>query len=556
MRWVWRTVTCAALALLVWLPFGGYDFLREKRFSALARYYEAHQQTDEAAFYAGRAWQINPRNDDALEILARLSREYKKGDALRWNGLWAENNPRDPRRQIEFARLIAASGQTEAADKVLARASKLPGTDPLLLAELQAAVAIERQEPDKAEAIYRQLIVSHPDRPPLAYNLAALLLASPLASKQEEGHERLRDMWEKKQMPLEVSRSLLQWALLKKQPHAFPTQLEFLETTKQATLMDHLLVGQVLLLSDGTLPKEWFGRLSSRCRLPAEAYAAISWLREQKLFVEALAWLESLPPRLRHSTLVRIARAEILGDLNRWEQITAELTREKWEGANHYRLAFLQEAYLHQNPAGRATVVRSVLWDQMVSSVLKVPGDAPRLHQLVHHWNWPEEERERLLAALMKTPQISRPMLISWLKEAEDRQDTLFLYRAAGKLLELEPESVVIRNNVASYGLLLEKDLPACAAMAEKLFREHPENSGVRTTWAFALYRQNRLPEALAVLQALPPDALQQSGTALYYSVVLHALGQKKEATAVLQNAVRKSRLLPEEILLLKKIRD
>jgi hypothetical protein len=71
-------------------------------------------------------------------------------------------------------------------------------------------------------------------------------------------------------------------------------------------------------------------------------------------------------------------------------------------------------------------------------------------------------------------------------------------------------------------------------------------------TAAFALYRQQHLPEARALMEALSSEALHQPGAALYYGIILRATGKTTEAHEYLEIARRSTKLLPEESALLK----
>jgi predicted Zn-dependent protease len=547
-RGYWTLALVVSLILFaVWQGPQAWKYLRIQRFAHLAQSNFEKNQYDQAAFYAGRAWQLDSHSDPALEILAHISRLHQKSDAIRWMGLWMENRPDDLQRQIEFAQMVLLSGQIEPAEKILNALSPRSPAETQQKAELQAAVALARKQTATAEKIYRNLLVTYPEEPSPAFNLANILLTSSDPARQAAGRQLLEDLWKKQKMTLEVSRTFAQLAIRQKQPSLTAPWLQVLQTAPDANLNDQLLAGWILLQSGTPLPAVWLQRLATLCRDPNDAYNSMLWLRRQGQEKVVEKWAETLPPYLRQAPVVRIGLAETWAENGQWDSISTKLEKENWGASDHFRLVFLQEAYLRHAPDHRQTLVRKTHWDLMIRSLVKAPGDIFPLLSLARHWQWPTAEINQLLEELTQKMPPVKTTVLALLREAEARRNTLALYHFGRKFLSFDPQNLAARNNVAFYGLLLNKDPNDNLTRAEKLFQENPGNVNVRSTWAFALYQQNRAAEALNLFQGLSPENLRQPGVALYYALALQATGKKEEARPYFDQALTSPKLLPEE---------
>jgi predicted Zn-dependent protease len=93
--------------------------------------------------------------------------------------------------------------------------------------------------------------------------------------------------------------------------------------------------------------------------------------------------------------------------------------------------------------------------------------------------------------------------------------------------------------------------------LAEEVYRAHPENPSYASTYAFSLYQQKKLKEALAVFEKMPTQMLELPGVAGYYGLCLAATGPdgKAKAAKYLDVSTR-ARMLPEEVQLFQRARQ
>jgi len=113
-------------------------------------------------------------------------------------------------------------------------------------------------------------------------------------------------------------------------------------------------------------------------------------------------------------------------------------------------------------------------------------------------------------------------------------------------LLEIEPDDQAVQNNFAQVALLLKADLERAHKLAFDLHQQQPTNPAFATTYAFALFRQGKTAQALAVMNELTPEQISDPSVSLYYGIFLVASGDLEKARPFLQSA-EKAPMFPEE---------
>jgi tetratricopeptide (TPR) repeat protein len=171
------------------------------------------------------------------------------------------------------------------------------------------------------------------------------------------------------------------------------------------------------------------------------------------------------------------------------------------------------------------------------------------LLELANSWNWNEEKVEILWAIVKRAPREdwAWQSLLQMYNATGDTEAVLRVYSA---LLENNPNSHELRNNVASLMLLLNRDLEKAADLARQAYEADRTNAVVASTHAFALFRQGKATEGMRVMDTVPEASLRRPEIALYYAVLLNASGQREKAASFIALA-EKARLLPEERQLL-----
>ncbi len=127
------------------------------------------------------------------------------------------------------------------------------------------------------------------------------------------------------------------------------------------------------------------------------------------------------------------------------------------------------------------------------------------------------------------------------------------LNRVYAKQLAYDPTNIVLRNNLAASGLLLNQNPAEIAAAFQPFWREHTNHPAITSTYAFALHREGKTDEGLKVMEQLPAAQLRLPTVAAYYAVLLAESGRTNEAKPFVALA-RTVRLLPEEQAMLDKL--
>lgn len=131
---------------------------------------------------------------------------------------------------------------------------------------------------------------------------------------------------------------------------------------------------------------------------------------------------------------------------------------------------------------------------------------------------------------LAKTKDCPRWALEYLWKAANREADTPHLYEASKLLSAADPANLEARTRFIYLSLLMHRESDFPNRYAESLYREHPTNPDVVTTFGLSLFQQGRTKEAIASMAALKADQLKEPKAALYYGVFLAASGKMEEA--------------------------
>ncbi len=129
--------------------------------------------------------------------------------------------------------------------------------------------------------------------------------------------------------------------------------------------------------------------------------------------------------------------------------------------------------------------------------------------------------------------------------------DTQGLYRVTLKLVELEPDNIDFKNNLAQIGLLLDAQIHDAQRLAAEIYQKQPANPAYVTTYAYALLTDGKKAKAIEILRKLTPEQLKDPAVSVYYGICLAAVGDP-EAKKYLQLG-EKAFLLPQEKALVEK---
>lgn len=329
----------------------------------------------------------------------------------------------------------------------------------------------------------------------------------------------------------------------------FPAATRFSErllARPDASLTDRLRHLDLLVEAAGPPFTNYLASLQRQTATNAhDAFELAAWLVAHDQPETALNWLQSLPEALRTEQPLPIAIADALLALRRWPQATRFLEGPLWGEYEYLRSAFLSETarQLQQTLSG------DVHWRDAVRQAGDRLSALTHLANLARDWHLTRERTDLLWQIVERFPR-QRWALRELEEIYQQARNLRGLARVYERQLSYEPDSPILRNNLAAANLLLNQSLVEAADTAQALHTQHPGNPVIAGTHAFALHKRGRSADGLAVLSQLPPHFLQIPGVAVYHAVLLAANGQTNAARASAALA-RRGELLPEELELL-----
>lgn len=111
-------------------------------------------------------------------------------------------------------------------------------------------------------------------------------------------------------------------------------------------------------------------------------------------------------------------------------------------------------------------------------------------------------------------------------------------FRMFDKVLEINPQDVLVLNNYAYYLSLLDKDLSKAEDMSSKAVMLEPDNGTYLDTYAWVLFKRKVYSEALYYMKQAMEKTADPSGVLYeHYGDILYANGKKEEALEMWKKA-------------------
>jgi len=274
---------------------------------------------------------------------------------------------------------------------------------------------------------------------------------------------------------------------------------------------------------------------------PPKASLLMGAMLELQQWEDVLAFRDSLPPAVGKDPLVSVPAVTALVKLGRKEALRDLAGQPVWEGADEIRR--LIELHAGES-AGRRPDYETLAEDASAD-----PRRLVKLAALCRQWSWDGAEEVFLLKMTRVFPDSTQP-LKDLGRLYRERKDATGLLRISRKIHQKDPADRGAANNVAALGLLLGLDMRQATDLAAENYRRQPDNPVLIATQAFALERNGRATEGLALIEKLPPQVLSLPEFSLYHVIILRACGQGERAHK-LAHTLDRSLFLPEEVRLL-----
>ncbi len=544
-KWGRRAAGLVLLLLLGCAALRGYAAWRKQHLAQQTIDFVARGDFRNAVLVARRLLELENNNLVAARAMAEMAEKSGRAEAIEWRQRIAFADA-TPTSQVALARTALRFGQRELAEAVLKALPESARTT-VEYHQLAAAEALARKDAADAEEHFAAALELAPDDARLAYDLAALRLASPNAASVDQARVALVRLTERTAMRTDALRALAAHALaLGRRDEAIEWSTA-LKAEPQPTFSDALLCFQALAGTD-TAAAALRELQAKAATSPTAAAELIAWMNRHEMAPVAFQWSTALPSDIRETHPVLLATAESYSFLRDWDGLRRFVEGKKWGRWESLRLAVYAHALRHMSHSDRASMECDAAWRSALKAAQGQPDQLFTIAQLAEGWGY-ADEAETAWWQLASGTENARSALLALQSRYQAKRDTRGLLRVARRALELNPDDLVAANNCASLGLLTAPDTSA-RRLALRLHAEHPAQAAFSATFAYALHTEGKRTEALRVLEELKEETLRQPAIAAYYVIMLTESGKLERARSFLVEAKRAT-LLPEEQQLL-----
>ncbi len=528
----------------------GVQIYRPWRQERLMR--EAREAADRGNFAVAslnvrRALQNAPNDPAICRLMAEILEQAQNPDAVWWRGRVAELTPGSTDVLMDWAKVALKFHKHAAAEKALAgvQAADRERVDYLSTA---GTVAYETGKNADAERLFAAVLRHEPDNAAHHLALGRVQVLSSDFFTREAGRKELRALAAEAEHAVPALRALITSHEASGEPVAALSESEQLLKVPAHTFLDELTHLRLLhLTKDERFPEALAALQAKAAPAPKNAGALIVWMGHAGLAKEAVEWATVREPKVGRMPEVRQAIAGCYLELKDWPAVLKITADGPWRQGDYIRHAYRSKALRAQ---GDLQLARSE-WNQATTAAHDRPDAIRWLTKIAASADWPDETEQALWMAIANVPDPA--WAVDQLgRRFHEQHDTENLRRLAARSLTTDPQNDNLRNDFAFLSVLLGKETDRALILAHELFKKHPTNFAYASTYAVALHCAKRSPEALEVLEKLPPEELAKPSVAIHYGVILAANGQLDAARKYLDLG-RLAPLLPEESALLEK---
>lgn len=526
----------------------GFYFIRgwrSHRFVARAEAFLSAGDLHSAALVDQSALALDRENVAALRVMARIAEKGEQKGAIDWWERVVARLPNSTSDLIALAKAALTFNELGVADSALTRARNTGAKNPEYH-EAMAQLAIAKKNPKAAEAEYEQAVALDPSEKNHQLNLAVFRLQSPDPDVRLKSSKFLQGLMNENSVRAAAARALLDYAIQRRDPAALEIA-SLLVTYPEASFRERLRCAQIFRDLDLDQYSAALTKLEEEAQAdPQKTTDLLSWLAGSHQSTLALDWAKRIPEAMLKRQPVFVALADCYiaaGDCG---------NLEKWcRGSDWQNLEFLRHAYLAYALRECNKKLDSDLeWTKAVQRISN-PEELYALQQDAAKWGWTEQAIE-LLWRLSKDPTKAKTALNALYQHYAGNSDTRNLYLVASRSAQIAPNDPYAQNNFAQLASLLKVDLDNALTVAQRVYERDPQNPNFASTYAFALFSNDRTRQALKVMNTLPQEQLSKPEIAAYYGIILAASNDAENAREFLEIG-SKAKLLPEEKELIEK---
>lgn len=535
------------------IGFGGWYGLRvvrKQHAMAASREFADKKEYLQAALSARRALQISPSDLDANRLMAEMAEAMQTKEAVAWREKVAEMQPGVAQNYLDWADTALRFRDAVSAREALSKLGEVE-KNTAAYHDMAARLAVLNGKTSEVYAHVAAAAQLEPQNENYQLQLAAVQLGSPLPEVRKAATAKVERLAESPKIRRSALRILMQSALSEKETQRAIRYTADLMLGPGGTFDDRMLY--LKLLGQLKAPQYWWFLAQLGSGLPDnddDLVTLLSWMNNNGLARLTLMWAADLPNERSERVPVCVGVAEAHALLGNWGKLKTLLRFQKWGELEYQREALTARVAREEGDDGSA----HSHWAAAVALAGERPEAVAALQRFARVWNW-DDEATGLLWIIANGRGDRSGALQQLLRKYTAEGKTRELLRVFNRMLEIDPQNLTTKNNVAYALLILNMDLERAQMLAYEARNSEPGNPEYTATYALAMNSKGKADAALKVLQQLDEAYQRTPTTALVYGVVLAAKGMKDEARRYLDIA-DKGALLPEEKTLSEKTRQ
>lgn len=537
-------VGCLLVLFAGYVGYRGYKVWKQNHLLSMARDFLSRSDQRNALLSVQQVIRSNPRNVQAVRMMAEFADATRSPGALLWRSRVVELNPNSLEDRLALAQTALTMRDLATATNALA--GVLPADKKTAPYHNMAGVlAAGGNDPVRAETHFVEAVKLQPENPFYQLSLAVVRLGGSNEPARVQARTALLGLGANPTNGLlrcQALREMVADELRQKDWDAALRLLRRLESETNSVFSDGLLQLSVLQQQRSADFKPTLAaRQHEAAADPKKVWELGMWQMANLSTKETLAWLQGLPGPTRNASQVGMLIAECHALDKDWRGLQAAASGGDWAELEFIRHAFMSLALREQNLAGAAKAE----WELAYKGAEAQRQGLVVLLQFAGRWNWLSEGEELLRVIVNRHPgdKWAGELLAQVLMRGGRTRSLMQFYSQELKRNASDP---VIKNNLAITALLLDAQELKPHELALEVYQKYPSNASFASTFAYSLHVQNRNPEALKVMEQLKPRELEDPAVAGYYGLVLKEAGNRTKARAYLEWSA-KAFTLPEE---------
>jgi tetratricopeptide (TPR) repeat protein len=543
----------AVLGLVLLFGAGGYFTLTAFRaWQARRLLAEANSLINEhdykhASLIAQRVLELRPEDPDAMRVIARSAESAGLRSAIEFWRRVAKLSKNAEGDVLAWARCAIRFGDAVSASKAL-DAMPAPEKGTADYHALRSDAALIRHDLTEYEKELLEAKRIGPQNKKYDLALATLYVAANDVATHETGVRELLELCHDESFRRDALHRLADDALRRNQVTRSLQYARELDRFSGRDFSDRLLLLSILKVADNAEAQSLLEQLKKDASDDAMKIGAlIGWMNSQRMSVEAVAWITTLPPTILAKRTAPLNVAEAFVATSNWDGLRKFCAATKWDVLDYMRNALAARALRESGQVQES----SQEWTEAVAKAGTHAEQIFGLAELARKWGWQNEAIDLWWLAA-KDPINAEKTLRMLYDFYAGRRDTQELYRVLVRLEKVRPTDPAVRNNLAQISLLLNLNADQAYRLAREVYEQDPKNANYASTYAFSLYLQDDVKKALQVLANFSEAELERPQIAAYYGVVLANSGDFLRAKKFLDLG-EKANLLPEEEKLVEK---